>query len=119
MSNDLLESFEENGFTYLHCTYITSPKFIGGWWVNIHETSYLVNGTNEKLAMLNALNIPLAPKRHCLKKFGDSLKFTLVFPAVPKDWETFDFIEFCDGINGLSIKNITRNNTGVYKVRIK
>ena len=119
VSNDLLSSFEEEGFTYLHCTYITSPKYVSGWWVNMHQTSYLTTGKgDEKLTMLNAMNIPLAPKKHYFKKFGDSLKFTLIFPAVPKQWKVFDFVEDCAGSDGLNIKNITRNSTGVYKVFI-
>jgi hypothetical protein len=90
--------------------------------------------------MLNAMNIPLSPNKHFFKKFGDSLQFTLIFPAVPKSWDTFDFIEYTKdtrsvegnidlaaGIisrnivesKGLYINNITRNSTGVYKVNIK
>lgn len=139
VSNDLLTSFEEEGYTYLHCTYITSPRYHSGWWVNINEDSYLTNG-KEEIKMLNAMNIPLSPKKHYLKKFGDSLQFVLIFPAVPKSWNTFNFIERTQptlsrekkldaelGLvietiqksDGLYINNIERNNTGVYKVIIQ
>lgn len=129
VSPDLLESFEEEGFTYLHCTYKTSPKYSKGWWININNSSYITGGKDlECLKMLNAIGIPLAPEKHYLKKFGDTLKFTLIFPAIPKDWKTFDFIEDTNPTysvatiqlsHGLSIRNITRNNTGVYKVIIQ
>jgi hypothetical protein len=119
VSNDLLASFEEEGFTYLHCTYITSPKFIGGWWVNIHKTSFLVGGNNEKLEMLHAMNIPLAPERHYLKKFGDYLQFTLIFPKIPASWKVFDFVEECISNDGLTVRNIPRNSTGAYSLVVK
>lgn len=139
VSNDLLESFEEEGFTYLHCTYITSPRYTSGWWINISENCVLTNG-EEEIKMLNAMNIPLSPNKHFFKKFGDRLQFTLIFPAVPKSWDTFDFIECTNTIQkvegrfdpaggvtfrtiveskGFYINNITRNSTGVYKVNIK
>jgi len=120
VSNDLLESTEEEGFTYLHCTYYTSPNWDAGWWINIWKTSYLSSNTSsDKLELLNAIGVPLAPDKVYLKGKGDYIKFTLIFPAVPKDWSIFNFIELCGGSNGLSISNINRNNTGVYKVRIQ
>ncbi len=130
VSNDLLLSAEEEGFTYLHCTYHTSTKYISGWWVNINEASYLIDTAScEELKLLQAYNIPVAPERHYLKKFGDSLQFTLMFPAVPKNWKTFDFVEKIrptishkngafEASDGLAIRNITRNNSGVYRVVI-
>jgi len=120
VSNDLLAFTEEEGFTYLHCTYYTSPKYIAGWWVNIWKTSYLTsNASTDKLQLLQAIGIPYAPERAYLKRKGDCLKFTLIFPAVPKDWKVFNFIEDCGGDSGLSISNISRNSTGVYRVRIQ
>jgi len=122
----LLEGFEEEGYTYLHCTCYTSPKYSSGWWICINESTYLINsGSNEKLKLLNAINIPLSPEKHYFKKLGDSLRFTLVFPALPKDWKNFNLIEIVtpiralyEGSDGFSIINIRRNNTGVYKVKI-
>jgi len=139
VSSDILTSFEEEGFTYLHCTYFTSPHYTSGWWVNINEDSYLTNG-KEEIKMLNAINIPLAPKKHFFKRFGDSLQFVLIFSAIPKSWNTFSFIErsqttirqeieFDPSLGkaivtlqkskGLYINNIKRNDTGAYKVIIK
>jgi hypothetical protein len=120
ISEDLLSSVEEEGFTYLHCTYYTSPKYKYGWWVNIYLTSYLVDcASGEKLSMMDALQIPIAPARHYLKKKGDCLSFTLIFPMVPKTWSSFDFLETCGSRGGLSIKNISTNHSGVYKVMIR
>ena len=119
IDTDLLEGAEEEAFTLLHCKYITSPKFQCGWWVNIYKTSYLKHmASNETLEMLHAIGIPYAPEKHYLQKFGDSLSFTLVFPKIPKHWDYFNFIEICNGEDGLSINNIKRNNSGIYRVKI-
>ena len=121
ISEDLLESYEEEGFTYLHCTSYASPKWNTGWWINMNKTSYLTkSGTADKLTLLNAIGVPYAPEKMYLKRLGDFVKFTLIFPAIPKDWKVFNFIEFGGSVgDGLSISNITRNNSGVYKVRIQ
>ena len=118
IADGLLEDLEEEGFTYLHCTYYASPRFTGGWWVNLHKTSYLVHGS-ETIQMLNAINIPIHPSKHYLRSLKDFLKFTIIFPSVPKDWKMFDFKEECSGGAGLSIRNISRNSSGVYDVVIK
>jgi hypothetical protein len=119
VADDRLTSYEEEGYTYLHCTFYTSPKYTSGWWVNIFKTSYIVNSLeNERLELLQAINIPYAPERHYLKKLGDSLNFTIIFPKTPIHWEYFDFIEKCGGDSGLKIKNIKSNSSGVYKVVI-
>lgn len=116
VSNDLLTSAEEAGYTYLHCTYTVNKE--GGAWINIWKSSYLVNDGVE-LKLVDAVNIPYSPEKHILFNFGDTFNFTLIFPAVPKDWATFDFIERCENnITGFNIKNIVRNETGAYRVRV-
>ena len=119
VADDLLTSGEEEGFTYLHCTYYASSKYTGGWWVNIFKTSYLVSKLhNERLQLLHAINIPIAPEKYYLKNLGDRINFTLIFPKTPVHWDYFDFIEKCGGDTGLSIKNIKCNETSVYRVII-
>jgi len=117
IDEELLTSSEEKGYTYLHCIYYTSPKWSGGWWVNIWKTSYLVcNGI--KYPLIHAIDIPYAPQKHFLHYTGDSLKFTLIFPALPKECKTFDFIEECRGGRGLSARGIIRSESGIHKVRV-
>lgn len=108
-------SIEDMHYTTLHCRYITSPKYKSGWWVNIYKPSYLVNMiSGERIEMISAFNIPLAPQKHYLKSFGDSLCFTLVFPQIPKDWFIFKFVEGGTLENALSSGLITRNESGMY-----
>lgn len=114
----LLESQQE-AYTYLNCTYTTSRKFISDWWVNINLGSYLLNkNTEERLIMIHVIYIPISPKKYYLKTFGESLSFTLIFPQIPNNWASFDFIENSNNSGGLRINNILRNDTGVYHVII-
>jgi len=128
---DLVSEYEEAAFTYLHCTYTTSPKYDNGWWVNIHRECYLTSiVSKDELLMINAIGIPLSPDRHYLQRRGDSITFTLIFPAIPKNWILFDLEErgattptirtrnVILASGSLSIRNIQRNDTGVYHVRI-
>lgn len=115
--SELLEQTEESSFTVLHCKYTTSPRFTGGWWVNIWNTSYLTSG-GENLPLLHAVNIPLAPQKHYLKYFGASLRFALFFPNVPEHWSRFDFIERCGSHEGFAVRGIKRNDSGIYRVTI-
>ena len=118
IDNEILQSAEEQSYTFLHCKYTTSPEYLDGWWVNIYKTSCLIcRGANENLEMLHALNIPLAPEKHYFKRFGDTLTFTLIFPKVPKTWNVFDFIEKSGG-GGLRVLGIRRNSSGIYRVAI-
>ena len=124
--SDIIELFEEERYTYLHCTYVASEKYLADLQININENSYLVGGKSLiKLKLLNVIGIPLAPEKHCFKKLGDTLQFSLIFPALPKDWEVFDFIEdttaalydqTLQSSHGLYYRNIKRNDTDVYKI---
>jgi hypothetical protein len=42
----------------------------------------------------------------------------LFFPVIPKDWEEFSMVEQCDSDDGFVVKNIKRNNSGVYELAI-
>ena len=119
VSEALLTSYEEEGYTYLHCVYYTSPKYSWGWWVNMDAGCHLVSAVStEKLALIKAINIPMSPARHYLKRKGDCLNFTLIFPRVPDDWTVFHFREPSFSGDGLSISHIARNTSGVYRLRI-
>ncbi|HOY30260.1 MAG TPA: hypothetical protein PKW80_00125 [Bacteroidales bacterium] len=108
-------SIEDMHYTTLNCRYTASPKYKFGWWVNIYKPSYLVDLiSGQRLEMISAFNIPLAPERHYLKSFGNSLCFTLVFPQIPKDWFIFKFVEGGTPENALSSGLITRNESGMY-----
>ena len=115
--DQLVENFKEESQTFIHCNYVSKRKYLNGGWVNIHPTTYLVNGS-KSLPLLHAFNIPLAPQIHLFSKIGELKQFTLVFPSIPKDWDSFSMIEQCNSDEGFVVTNIKRNNSGVYEVAI-
>ena len=115
--HSLLSSCEEQEQTIIHCNYVSKEKYVNGGWVNIYPTTYLVC-EHESLALVHAENIPLAPQVHVFKKAGELKRFSLIFPAVPKSWASFDFIEKSNSANGFKVHNIKRNNTGIYEINI-
>jgi len=109
------ESYQEEAQTIVHCNYVSKRKYVNGGWVNIYPTTYLVH-LNEKLPLLHAENIPMAPLLHVFKKVGELKQFTLIFPPIPKDWKTFSLIEKSGKYEGFTLLNIERNNSGVYDI---
>lgn len=108
----------QKGETVVELTYTTSPKFDYNWWININEETYLVNELGfkaEKLKMIRAENIPIAPNRLYLENKGDSHRFRLIFPAIPDSWgDTFHLQEYGTGLDGFFIMDFKRNATGRY-----
>jgi len=126
--NVLLTKYQEKGYTIIHCEYFASSKYANGGWVTITKDAYLLNRTNnEKLSLLHAINIPIDPEKHFFKNPGERLAFTLIYPQIPSDWISFDFITtpqhvtqvpLGDEVSGWYHFNINRNNSGVYRIKL-
>ena len=114
----LVNEFQEESCTIVHCTTIGKTKYVNGGWVNVHPTTVLIKSNSflEEIPMLHAINIPLAPRKHHFKKQGDVIRFILYFPVIPKDWTQFSLIELTDQGHGFTAHHLSRNHTGVYKV---
>jgi hypothetical protein len=113
--DQIYDSLHEEGQTIVHCRYVSKTKYINGGWVNIHPTTFLVR-EDETLPLLHAENIPMAPGMHMFKRPGEIKHFTLIFPAIPKEWAAFSFIEECSSGGGFVVRNLTRNDSGVYNI---
>lgn len=113
----LTEQFTPESQTIVHCSYMSKHQYINGGWVTIHPTTYLVY-KNQKIQLLYAENIPVSPGIHVFSKPGELKRFTLVFPAIPKNWQTFHLIEKCDSSGAFIVRNINRNETGVYELLV-
>ena len=113
--DQIYDSLHEEGQTIVHCRYVSKTKYINGGWVNIHPTTFLVR-EDQTLPLLHAENIPIAPGMHMFKRPGEIKHFTLIFPAIPKEWAAFSFIEECRSGAGFVVRNMTRNNSGVYNI---
>jgi hypothetical protein len=94
MINLIDQGLSETGRAFIHCTFTSQPKYIDGGWLNIFPTTYLVNReTVKKLQMEFALDIPVAPKYHFFRRVSEQIRFTLIFPKLPADSQTFTLIE--------------------------
>jgi len=59
---------EEEAFTIIHCSYWSSFNYINGGWVQMWNTTYLQNKySDEKLPLLHAIAVPIAPQKHWFK----------------------------------------------------
>ncbi len=88
------QGLSETGRTFMHCTFTSQPEYIDGGWLNIFPTTYLVNWeTGKKVRMEFALDIPVAPKCHFFRRVNEQIRFTLIFPKLPADSQTFTLIE--------------------------
>ena len=111
------ESFQEEAQTIVHCSYVPKGVYADGSWVNIYPTTYLVNN-KQKLPLVHAENIPMSPQMHIFNKPAELKQFILIFPSIPKDWESFSLLENCGDHEGFVVDNIKRNNSGVYQITL-
>ena len=119
---NLTEDAQESGYTYLHCVYAAKQKYINGGWINIWPTTYLSGSGKflDDLEMIQAVNIPVAPNKFHFAERGQVKRFTLIFPAIPKDWKEFCLVEMVDDRNiGFKSRKIRRNETGIYNVFVE
>ena len=85
---------DEEEPTVIH--FITTPslKFDSGWWVELYDSIFIrPAGSNERLGLIYAFNIPIAPEKHFFQCKKEELHFTLFFPALPKGTTHIDIIE--------------------------
>ena len=100
---DTIEDFEnvpqEGELTVIH--FLTRPdtvRYNVGWWVMCEGTMFIRPvGTKDKLELVYAHNIPIAPKKYFFRSAHEQLHFTLFFPALPKDTTHIDIIEIEGG----------------------
>jgi hypothetical protein len=94
-SNVGIESISlDDDYTRIDFVYISPKEYPNVSWVQMHGDSYIRPvGTENKYKLIRAINIPLAPNKHFFKKSGQVLKYTLLFPALPKNIKQIDIIE--------------------------
>ncbi|MDB2631016.1 hypothetical protein N9Y36_04870 [Ulvibacter sp.] len=80
------------------------------------STNLIAHGSGEKSALTHAENITFHPQwTHC---FNGQHNFTLFFKGLPKDCNVFDLFEEIPEPGGFSKKNIKRNKSDVYHIRL-
>lgn len=104
------KSKENKSFTVIDFIHFANPMYLNGGWVSISDKTFIrPSGSDIRLKIIKAYNIPFSPQKHFYRNKHDKLWFTLVFPGLPNDCSHFDFIE------GYSSKN----NFNFYTVPIQ
>lgn len=116
--NQLRDQLPEEGQTLIHCSYVSKEMYVNGGWVNIYPTTILQSERGASITMIDAQSIPLAPQKYYFTKCGQLKQFTLLFPKIPADWQTFDLIEKTYSGDGFIVKQIAVNESGVYHVQL-
>lgn len=84
----------EDDVTRIDFVYIAPQKYLNGGWIQIHPGSYIRPVNSEvRYKMIQAIAIPIAPTKYLFKRSGEVLRFTLLFPALPKSVKHIDIIE--------------------------
>lgn len=80
--------------TRIDLVYIAPRYYQNGGWIQINPECYLRPfGTNERYQLVEAHNIPYAPGKYYFKSPGQVHRFSLLFPALPKNVKKLDLIE--------------------------
>jgi hypothetical protein len=117
--SDLQIQEQNERATTIHCHYISPNKYTNGGWINIAETTFLMNKEDHSMLPLIQVNhIPISPEKHYFKKANQKFGFTLFFPSLPDNWKSFSLIEVTNEPSPVIIHEIERNRTGVYNVNI-
>lgn len=89
------------------------PQFFRVW----SNTFLRCKESGTKCKMLFSENIAGYPQWSRVEP-GDPFSFTLIFENLPKECLTFDLIEEIPEEGGFLFKNIERNNTNVYNLKM-
>lgn len=113
LKQELLSKAEETGQVIVHGRFTCRAP-----WelIRVWNTTYLIDrslGSRSKL--LYAEKICIAPMWTILYQ-GDTLRFMLVFEALPKECKVFDLAEIIPEPGGFLVENIRRNSQDVYTI---
>ena len=74
--------------------YKASEIYYAGGWITISpETFIRPKGTDQKLILINATNIPYGPEKHHFNSKLEWRYFSLYFPSLDENVDEFDLIE--------------------------
>lgn len=91
---ELLRICNEDDLTRIDFIYRANALFVNGGWAQISPQSFIRPvGSDMKLMLVKAVNIPYAPNKHYFKSHTEILIYTLYFPRIPAGTLTIDIIE--------------------------
>ena len=104
-----LESEERQ--TIIHCTY--NPMNA----VRIWPSTFLIEKeSGRRIKLITAFNISFAPE--WTFAYNGNNKFTLIFEGLSKDCNMFDLMEIIPLPDPFVVKDITRNKSDVYHIKV-
>ncbi|MBC6491495.1 hypothetical protein ACFSQD_12975 [Flavihumibacter stibioxidans] len=113
VKQDLLADAEETGQVIVHGRFTCRAS-----WelVRVWKTTYLIDrSSGHRSQLLFAENICMAPMWTALE-MGETLRFTLIFEALPRGCNVFDFAEIIPEPGGFLVENIRRNRQDIYTI---
>lgn len=82
---------------YTRIDFVAYPDtitYISGWWVQIDKNTFIrPTGTTQKLTLIKAVNISIAPQKSMFPSSKSCIAYTLYFPSIPKNTSHIDIIE--------------------------
>jgi hypothetical protein len=83
-----------DGYTRIDFSYRSPDHYMNGGWISMDAGCYIQPaGTEERYGMIEAIGIPIAPKKHYFNRSGEFFTYTLVFPGLPKSVTKINIIE--------------------------
>lgn len=112
----LKPKIEEEKQVIVHCCFPAVPFF--GNLIRIWKTTVLLDeNIGHKSQLIHAENISIFPDWTEVPPMKD-FWFTLVFSGLPKECKMFNLKEEIPEEGGFFVKNIARNNSDVYRIKI-
>lgn len=103
-------SFDDE-LTRIDFVYIAKQENGNSSWVKIERNSFIRPvGSDVKYRLIKAINIPYSPNKHFFKCTGQVLRYTLLFPALPKNTKEIDIIEKLAPGNYFNFFRVQLNN---------
>ena len=107
---------EEEKQEIVHCCYPASPEV--GSLIRIWQSTFLIDESiRHRSKLIYADNISTFPYWTEVPPMKDYW-FTLVFSGLPKDCKMFDLMEVIPEEGGFHVKEIRRNESDIYRVKI-
>ena len=110
IKEELLAHIDGKGIVIIHCSLTAKNDMQTRIWDTTHLRD---NNYKHKSTLLHAKNITLAPEWMDIQE-GSTIKFTLIFSALPKNCEVFDLIEDVHDDSRFTILDIEREPKDVY-----
>jgi hypothetical protein len=115
----LLKQTERERQIILQCTILPGTLSGAVGPVRIWPTTYLIDRENNYRSQLIAVwNISLYPDWHPVPDKHKLHRITLVFSGLHQNCKQFDLVEDIPEKGAFVVRNITRNQLGVYEVQI-